>query len=102
TVAIIGAGLAASLFCLINTVPTVIATVMGKANTLIHDKSIATPTIFVMAIYLIVFIHSLKKVEPTLEIEETDEETEEAVLEPDTTVLKTTEPEISQSETTEE
>ena len=105
TVAIIGTGLAASLFCLINTVPTVIATVMGKANTLIHDKSIATPTIFVMAIYLIVFIHSLKKVEPTLEIEETDEETEETEeVEEETTsiVFETTETEITQPETTEE
>ncbi len=96
TVAIIGTGLTAALFCFINTVPTIIATVMGKANTLIHDKSIATPTIFVMAIYLIVFIHSLKQAEPTPENEESEEETDATVSE--TVETATTQPEITQEE----
>ncbi len=76
TIAIIGVGLTAALFCIINTVPTLIATVMGKANTLIHDKTIATPTVFVMAVYLLVFIHSMKKAEPISENEEDTAEPE--------------------------
>ncbi len=76
TIAIIGVGLTAALFCIISTVPTLIATVMGKANTLIHDKTIATPTVFVMAVYLLVFIHSMKKAEPISENEEDTAEPE--------------------------
>lgn len=64
TIIMCGIGLATAFFCLIDTLPTYIALVMGKANVLIHDKSIASPTILVMAIYLLIFIHTLRKADP--------------------------------------
>ncbi len=80
SVIIVGIGLSTAFFCIINTVPTFIAMLMGKTETLIHDKAVATPTVFVMAIYLLVFIHSLKKAEPIVEnaaVEETEEISDE-------------------------
>ena len=92
----IAVGLSTSLFCLIDTLPTFIATIIGQANNLIHDKAIASPTVFIYGIYILFFLHSLKKDDSTDEeivIDEnfdeiaTDEaETEETKSEVDETI----------------
>ncbi|MBQ5885411.1 MAG: hypothetical protein IIW79_03290 [Clostridia bacterium] len=53
-------GLSTALFCMIDTLPTFIATIIGQANNLIHDKSIVSPTVFIYGIYILLFIHLLK------------------------------------------
>ena len=53
-------GLSTALFCMIDTLPTFIATIIGQANNLIHDKSIVSPTVFIYGIYILIFIHLLK------------------------------------------
>ena len=54
-------GLSTALLCMIDTLPTFIATIIGQANNLIHDKSIVSPTVFIYGIYILIFIHLLKK-----------------------------------------
>ncbi len=71
TVIITGVGLSAVFFIIIDSLPTFIATVIGKQN-LIHDKSVASLTLLVLGIYLMIFIHSLCKYEP-VEVAEGDE-----------------------------
>ena len=61
----IAVGLSTSLFCLIDTLPTFIATIIGQANNLIHDKTIVSPTVFIYGIYILIFLHSLKKDDST-------------------------------------
>ena len=56
----LSAGLSTALFCMIDTLPTFIATIIGQANNLIHDKSIVSPTVFIYGIYILIFIHLLK------------------------------------------
>lgn len=73
TATMLSIGLACSLFCMIDTLPTSIATIIGQANSLIHDKSIVSPTVFIYGIYLLFFIHGLKKAD--LSDGNTDEET---------------------------
>ena len=92
----IAVGLSTSLFCLIDTLPTFIATIIGQANNLIHDKAIASPTVFIYGIYILFFLHSLKKDDSTNEEIVTDEnfdeiatdeaETEETKSEVDETI----------------
>ena len=92
----IAVGLSTSLFCLIDTLPTFIATIIGQANNLIHDKAIASPTVFIYGIYILFFLHSLKKDDSTDEEIVTDEnfdeiatdeaETEETKSEVDETI----------------
>ena len=71
-------GLSTSLFCLIDTLPTFIATIIGQTNNLIHDKTIISPTVFIYGIYILIFLHSLKKDDSTDEETITDENFEKA------------------------
>lgn len=61
----LGIGLSASFFCLIDTLPTYIAMIMGKKDDYIHDASVASPTLLVFAIFIPIFVHSLVKYRPT-------------------------------------
>lgn len=86
TVIICGIGLATAFFCLADTLPTYVAIIMGRANELIHDKSIASPTILIMALYLLIFIHTLKRAEPN-EADQAYETEESEEVYADTAVL---------------
>lgn len=78
TVIMVGFGLTTALFCIVDTLPTFIAILMGKSATLIHDRSVATPTIFMLAIYLPIFIHSMKKANLCEETQVADDSSDEA------------------------
>ncbi len=61
----LGIGLSAAFFCLIDTLPTYIAMIMGKKDDYIHDASVASPTLLVFAIFIPIFVHSLVKYRPS-------------------------------------
>ncbi len=59
TIIIGGVGLSAAFFCLISSLPSIIAVITGNGS-IVHDKSTASPSMLVLAVYLLIFIHSLK------------------------------------------